>query len=40
VRHQIEEAKRLKFINKIVVNDRLDDFMKKAVLYIKEFGLS
>ena len=31
---EIEEAKRLKFINKIILNDKQDDFMKKAVLYI------
>ena len=28
------EVKNLKFINKILVNDSLDDFMKKTTVYI------
>jgi hypothetical protein len=30
----VEEAKKLKFINKIFEDDKLDDFLKKAALYI------
>ena len=31
---EMAEIKSLKFINKVIVNDRKDDFMKKAQLYI------
>ena len=34
MRRDVDEAKISKFINKVFVNDRLEDFLKKASVYI------